>query len=337
MHPPVVVIGANGFLGRYLTRHLARQGREVVAVARSREGWSGDGMFLGWDGRTQGPWSLALEGAEAVVNLAGRSVNCRYHAENRRQIVESRVESTRAVGEAVAACRVPPKVWLNASTATYYRHAEDRPQDEWLGERGAGFSCDVAQAWEDAFHGAPVPAATRKVALRTGMVLANEPGTVFDVLWKLAARGLGGKMGRGSQRVSWIHMEDFLRAVELAVAEPFLDGPVNVTAPAFPTNKELMEVFRGTVGAPFGLPAAKWMLEIGARLMRTETELVLKSRWADPLRLRDAGFAWRFPELELAVADLERRRGLDGFFRPAAPRSLGARGWLPEFRGVGGR
>src|SRR5690606_18706172 len=142
---------------------------------RSRQGWSGDGMFLEWDGRNQGPWSLALEGAGAVINLAGRSVNCRYHKENRRDILESRVISTQAIGRAIAGCRVPPVVWLNASTATYYRHAEDRPQDDWLGEIGSGFSCEVAQAWEDAFFGAHVPPVTRKVAIRAGMVLANEP------------------------------------------------------------------------------------------------------------------------------------------------------------------
>ena len=329
MNPVIVIFGANGFLGRYLSRHFTRQGREVVCIARHREGWSGDGMFLEWDGKSAGPWELALEGAEAVVNLAGRSVDCRYTEENRRIILESRVESTRAIGRAIAGCKVPPKVWLNASTATWYRHAEDRPQDDWLGEPGKGFSCDVARAWEEAFYGAPVPAETRKVAMRIGMVLANEPGTVFDVLQKLTRFGLGGAMGGGNQRVSWIHMEDFLRAVEFLVNDPFLDGTLNVTAPEFPTNRGLMRVFRNAVGMPVGLPATRWMLEIGARLLRTEPELVLKSRWADPVRLRDAGFRWRHAASADAVADLLARRGLLGFFRPANGRSAGAKVWLP--------
>ncbi len=329
MNPVTVIFGANGFLGRYLCRHFTRQGREVVAVARSREGWSGDGMFLEWDGRNPGPWELALEGAEAVINLAGRSVNCRYTAANRRQILESRIDSTRAVGRAVAACKVPPKVWLNAGTATWYRHAEDVPQDDWTGEPGEGFSCDVARAWEEAFYGAPVPAQTRKVALRIGMVLANEEGTVFDVLRKLTALGLGGRMGGGTQRISWIHMEDFLRAVEFVVNDPFLSGTVNVTAPDFPTNEEWMRMFRESVGMPLGLPANAWMLEIGARLLRTETELVLKSRWALPVRLRDEGFRWRYGRAVDAVADLQNRSGLQGFFRPATGRSAGAKVWLP--------
>lgn len=329
MNPVIVIFGANGFLGRYLSRHFTRQGREVVCVARHREGWSGDGMFLEWDGKSAGPWELALEGAEAVINLAGRSVNCRYTEENRRQILESRVDATRAIGRAIAKCQVAPKVWLNSSTATWYRHAEDKAQDDWLGERGEGFSCDVAQAWEEAFYSAPVPAETRKVAMRIGMVLANEPQTVFDVLRKLTACGLGGRMGAGTQRISWIHMEDFLRAVEFLVNDPFLSGTLNVTAPEFPQNREWMKVFRDAVGMPLGLPATQWMLEIGARFMKTETELVLKSRWAEPVRLRDAGFRWRWSRAVDAVADLQARRGLQGFFRAPNGRSAGAKVWLP--------
>ncbi|HSP43541.1 MAG TPA: TIGR01777 family oxidoreductase [Luteolibacter sp.] len=329
MNPVIVIFGANGFLGRYLTRHFSRQGREVVAVARHRGGWSGDGMFLEWDGKSQGPWALALEGAEAVINLSGRSVNCRYNRENRRAILESRVQSTRAIGRAIAGCKVPPKVWLNSATATWYRHAEDRPQDDWLGEPGEGFSCDVARAWEEAFFAASIPAETRKVAMRIGMVLANEPGTVFEKLWQLASCGFGGAMAGGGQRVSWIHMEDFLRAVEFMIADPFLDGTVNVTAPECPTNRELMRTFRDTVGMPLGLPASRWMLRLGARLLQTETELVTKSRWVESVRLRDAGFRWRFPRATDAVADLAPRSGLEGFFRHSASRSVGARVWLP--------
>ena len=329
MNPVIVIFGANGFLGRYLCRHFSRQGKEVVAVARSRQGWSGDGMFLEWDGRTLGPWALALEGAEAVINLAGRNVNCRYDDDRRREILDSRIESTRVIGKAIAACKVPPNVWLNAGTATWYRHAEDKPQDEWLGEPGGGFSCEVAMKWEEAFFGSMVPAATRKVALRIGMVMANEPGTVYQVLTKLTSRGLGGTMGPGTQRVSWIHIGDLLRAVDFLIADAFLTGVFNVTAPDFPDNRRMMAAFRSVVGMPVGLPAARWMLEIGARLMRTETELVLKSRWAAPLRLRDEGFRWRWGQLDHALADLENRRGLEGFFREIGMRATGAKAWLP--------
>jgi uncharacterized protein (TIGR01777 family) len=329
MNPTIVIFGANGFLGRYLCRHFARQGKEVVAIARRRTGWSGDGMFLQWDGKTQGPWALALEGAEAVINLAGSSVNCRYTTANREKILTSRTDATRAIGQAIAACRVAPKVWLNASTATWYRHAEDQPQDDWLGEPGDGFSCEVARAWEDAFFNSNVPPETRKLALRIGMVIANEKETVYHVLTRLAARGLGGAMGNGRQRISWIHMDDFLRAVDFAIGDPFLDGTINVTAPQFPTNREWMAHFRLAAGMPFGLPANQWLLEIGARLLGTETELVLKSRWAQPLRLRDAGFRWHWTDAGKAIANLKNRRGLDGFFHAGERRSIGARGWVP--------
>ncbi|RYD23204.1 MAG: TIGR01777 family protein [Verrucomicrobiaceae bacterium] len=329
MNPVIVIFGANGFIGRYLTRHFARNGKEVVAIARSREGWSGDGMFLEWDGKTLGPWALALEGAEAVINLSGRSVNCRYGEVNRDLIKQSRVDATRVIGEAIAVCKIPPKTWINSSTATWYRHAEDKPQDDWTGDGGKGFSCEVAQAWEDAFFGANVSPETRKVALRIGMVLANEPETVYDVLWKLTARGLGGRMGSGNQHISWIHMEDFLRAVDFVIGDPFLDGIVNVTAPEQPLNRDWMRYFRETVGMPLGLPATRWMLELGAWLMRTETELVLKSRWVQSTRLKDAGFRWRWGKAGAAIADLKGRPGLEGFFRSGAGRSAGARVWLP--------
>lgn len=331
--PVIVIFGANGFLGRYLCRYFKEQGKEVVAIARHREGWSGDGMFLEWDGVNPGPWALSLEAAEAVINLTGSTVNCRYTPANRKKILESRTQSTRAIGEAIRGCRVPPKVWLNASTATWYRHAEDKPQDDWLGEMGDGFSCDVARVWEEEFFGASVPAETRKVALRIGMVLANEPETVFDVLMSLSGKGLGGTMGNGRQRISWIHMEDLLRAVEFIINDPFLDGTLNLTAPEFPTNRDWMRIFRQASGMPIGLPAAKWMLEIGARLLATETELVLKSRWAEPLRLRDAGFRWRWKTAAEAVSDLKARRGLDAFFLATGRRSIGARGWLPATHG----
>ncbi|MGC4015859.1 MAG: TIGR01777 family oxidoreductase [Luteolibacter sp.] len=329
MKPAVVIFGANGFLGRYLARHYAHQGYEVVAIARHKRGWSGDGVFLEWDGRTLGPWALALEGAELVINLAGRSVNCRYNERNRREILDSRIDSTRVIGQAIRGCRVPPKVWMNSSSATYYRDAEDAPQDEWRGEPGEGFSVDVARRWELAFFDEKVPGETRKLALRTGMVLANEPETVFEVLRVLVRAGLGGTMGKGTQRVSWIHIGDFLRAIDFLRHEPFMDGVVNITAPEFPTNAELMRHFREAAGMPIGLPAARWMLELGAKVLRTETELVLKSRWAEPRRLREAGFRWQHGHIVEAIADLRAHEGMEEFFRPIGSRSMGSRAWLP--------
>lgn len=334
MNPQIVIFGANGFMGRYLARHHARQGREVVCVARHREGWSGDGMFLEWNGRSEGPWALALEGAERVINLSGRSVNCRYDAAHRAEILESRVASTRVIGQAIAACRVPPKLWMNASTATWYRHAEDGPQDEWRGEPGEGFSVGIARAWEEEFFAAKLPGETRKVALRSGMVLANEPETVFTVLSGLVRNGLGGRMGKGTQRVAWIHMDDLLAAMDFIAADGFLDGVMNLTAPEAPTNDGLMRAFREQQGMPLGLPAPEWLLRLGALVKRTEPELVLKSRWVDPRRLREAGFRWRWPHLAPALADLAQRAGMEGFFRQPDWRSAGVRVWVPGKKAV---
>lgn len=327
MKGAVVIFGANGFLGRYLTRFFLRQGREVVAVARRRAGVDPNAMFLEWDGRTLGPWALALEGAALVVNLAGRSVDCRYTPRNRQKILKSRTESTTVIGAAIAGVEDPPAVWMNSSTATYYRHAEDRPQDEWSGEPGLGFSVDVATKWEEAFFAARVPGKTRKVALRVGMVLANEPGTVHDVLGRLTRFGLGGSMAGGRQRVSWIHMEDFLSAVQWLEDQPLVDGVINITAPGGVTNSEWMRAFREVKAMPIGLPSAKWMLELGARLLGTESELVMKSRWVKPARLQELGFRWRWPELRTALVDLEAQRGLEQFFTVPSTRAVGARAW----------
>jgi uncharacterized protein (TIGR01777 family) len=337
MKTAVVIFGANGFLGRYLCRHFARQGREVVAIGRHRDGWSGDGMFLEWDGRTPGPWVLALEGAGLVINLAGRSVNCRYDEANRREIMESRVAATRVIGEAIAKCELPPQVWMNAGTATWYRHAEDCAQGEWRGEPGEGFSVNVARKWEEAFFAAKVPGRTRKLALRIGMVLANERDTVFNVLGGLVRRGLGGRMGSGAQRMSWIHMDDFLAIVSRLEADPMADGVYNLTAPHAPTNSEMMRSYREMIGVPIGLPAATWMLRVGAFLMKTERELVLKSRWVEPRRLLDEGFSWRWPDIGPALSDLASRPGLDGFFHVPERRAVGARVWTTSrgFRTAG--
>lgn len=337
MNPQVVIFGANGFLGRYLARHYSRLGREVVCVARRRDGWSGDGMFLEWDGKTMGPWSLALEGADRVINLTGRNViRCR-DAKSRREILRSRLESTRIIGRAIAACRVPPALWMNAGSVEWYDESGSA-QDEWKGERGKGFFQNVAQAAEEEFFAAKVPGVTRKVALRIGMVLANEDETAFRVFRRLVRRGFGGRMGSGKQRVSWIHMDDFLAAIDHIASDPCCDGLVNLVSPDSPTNAEMMRFFREQEGMPIGVPASGWMVQWGARLLGTDADFVLRSRFTDPLRLRESGFRWRWPHLDAALADLDAREGVDGFFRQPERRSAGVRVWVPGRKvAAGGR
>jgi uncharacterized protein (TIGR01777 family) len=259
-------------------------------------------------------WAEELEGAEVLINLAGRSVNCRYTEENRRQILDSRVDPTRALGLAIAQSQHPPRLWMNASTATIYRHSLDREMDELTGELGSAegepstwrFSTDVATAWEQAFFEQPL-AHTRRVALRTAVVMSPEHGGAFDILLALVRRGFGGSAASGEQFVSWIHAVDFVRAIEFLIADQTLDGRVNICAPNPLPNRDFMRALCQAWGALLGLSATHWMLVLGAFVMRTETELVLKSRRVVPRRLTEAGFEFQFPEWPDAAEDLVRR------------------------------
>jgi uncharacterized protein len=308
MNPKKVIIaGGTGFLGRSLSAYLTAHGYEVAILTRSPRAANGIREIV-WDGRTLGDWTRELEGAAAVINLAGRSVNCRYHERNRRLMMESRVHPTRIIGEAVAKSEIPPPVWLNASTATIYKHTFGPPWDE-CGEIGSTreakdeFSIEVATAWERTLDQAQTPL-TRKVAMRTALVLGLEKNSVFPVLRMLTRLGFGGKMGDGGQFVSWVHQTDFCRAVDWLIANDALAGPVNIAAPNSVTNREMMKTFRQICGAPAGLPAARWMLEVGAFVLRTETELVIKSRNVTPRRLIESGFTFQFPRLREAIEDL---------------------------------
>jgi len=302
----IIVAGGAGFLGRLLLRDLGPVTRDWVILTRDPERivpQPENVRVLPWDGRTLGPWARELEGAEALINLAGRTVNCRYHARNRREILDSRTLSTRILGEAIGQCEKPPPAWLNGASATIYRHSIDQPMDEITGEIGTGFSVGICRAWEDALAEKDLPG-TRRVALRAAMVLDEDPDSVFRWLKRIVRLRLGGKMGPGTQYMSWIHGRDFTRAVEWILRSPSMKGAVNLCAPHPVPNAEAMEAFRSAAGVSFGLPATRWMLELGTFLLRTETELVLKSRRVVPQRLLDAGFEFLFPKLEGALCDL---------------------------------
>jgi uncharacterized protein len=309
----VVIIGGSGQIGQVLARHFNSEGIAVAVVARHNQ--PAPWPTITWDGLHQGEWAKELNGADVVINLAGRSVNCRYNQANRRAIMESRVVSTRLLGEAIAQAPQPPKLWMNASTATIYRHALDRPMDEIDGEIGGSepglpsawrFSYDVAISWERTFFAAATPH-TRKIALRSAITLSPDRGGVFDTLLTLVRLGLGGTAGSGKQYVSWVHDVDFVRAVDFLIARPDLDGCVNIASPNPLANRDFMAGLRQAYGAPIGLPAMTWMLEIGAVFLRTETELILKSRRVVPRRLGDAGFAFQFPDWSSAAVDLVKR------------------------------
>jgi len=308
----IVIPGGSGQVGTVLARAFHGDGHDVVVLSRRPEKrpW----RVVEWDGSTLGDWSREIDNAAVVINLAGRSVNCRYNAANRRQMIESRVQSTRVVGQAIAQVLQPPRVWLQASTATIYAHRVDAANDEATGILGGDepdapdswrFSIDVARAWERTFDEASTPH-TRKVALRSAMTMSPDAGGVFDTLMRLVKRGLGGRAGDGRQYVSWIHAEDFVRAIRWLIDHEEVAGIVNVASPNPLSNAEFMRTLRRVSDAAIGLPAARWMLEIGAVFMRTETELILKSRRVIPARLLELGFTFKFPVWQDAARDLVR-------------------------------
>jgi len=304
--------GGTGQVGTLLARAFVGDGHEVVVLSRhpARAPW----RVVAWDARSLGPWTSEIDGADVVINLAGRNVNCRYTPENRRAIMDSRVASTRIVGQAIAQCAEPPKVWLQASTATIYSHRFDAPNDDATGIIGGHepaapadwrFSIEVATAWEAASNETALPR-TRLVLLRAAMVMSADAGGIFAMLLRLARLGLGGPVAGGRQYVSWIHAQDFVRVIYWLIERGELSGPVNVAAPHPLPYRDFMRVLRRAAGMPIGLPATRWMLALGTWALRTESELVLKSRRVVPSRLLESGFRFDYPEWTSAATNLVR-------------------------------
>ncbi|MFX3626015.1 MAG: TIGR01777 family oxidoreductase [bacterium] len=299
-HKKIVIAAANGYLGKILAKYFTNKGFEVIGLCRKQTILENAECVL-WDGKSLGNWAKELEGATALINLAGKSVDCRYTDENKQLILSSRVESTKVLGEAVSNCINPPKVWLNSSSATIYRHAEDRNMDEDTGEIGGGFSVDVCKTWEHTFFGCNTPQ-IRKVAMRISFVLGNDGGA-YPTLKKLVKLGLGGKMGQGTQYISWIHEKDFCKAVEFLIGNK-VEGAVNLSSPNPVQNRTFMGAMRKRYNIPFGMPQPKWLLEFGAKIIKTETELTLKSRRVVSKRLADRGFEFKHEKLDDALKNL---------------------------------
>lgn len=313
----IIIPGGSGQVGQILCRSFARDGHDVVVLScsTSRQWTNTPWRIVPWNARSLGAWVNDIDGADVVINLAGRNVNCRYNAANRREIMDSRIESTHIVGEAIAGASKPPRIWLQASTATIYAHRYDSPNSEFNGIIGGTeadvpdtwrFSIDVATSWEQAANEI-VTLNTRKVLMRSAITLSPDPDGIFDVLAGLARKGLGGRSGNGRQYISWIHEVDFVRAVHWLIDHDELDGPVNLASPNPLPNAQFMRDLRRAMNIRIGLPATKWMLELGAMLMRTETELILKSRRVIPTRLLQSGFEFEFPNWREAAAELFRR------------------------------
>ncbi|HTN39081.1 MAG TPA: TIGR01777 family oxidoreductase [Arachidicoccus sp.] len=292
MQKKIVLAGGTGFIGRYLQKAYGDLGYETIIISRRKEHiqWSNAAAI-----------TKALENAAVLINLAGKSVDCRYTQKNKALIFSSREETTRKLGEALLRCKQPPPVWINSSTATIYRNAEDRPMTEAEGEIGSGFSVEVGKAWEKSFFSFSLPA-TRQVALRIAIVLGKEGGALVPYT-RLARFGLGGPQGNGREMFSWIHIKDMFGIVRFVETHP-LEGIFNASSPTPVQNKEFMHTLRSQVHMPIGLPLPVSLLKVGAFIIGTSTELLLKSRWVIPEKLLAAGFKFEFPEIKDALADL---------------------------------
>lgn len=289
----VVLAGGTGFIGEYLKRKFKELGYEIKIISRQKQ-------HISWEDKVS--IVEALENAELLINLAGKSVNCRYNEANKNEIMNSRIRTTTILGESLQVCSTPPKLWINSSTATIYRHAQDRPMTEEDGEIGSGFSVDVATNWEKTFFSFELPN-TRQVALRIAIVLGKDGG-VMTPYRNLVRFGLGGNQGNGRQKFSWIHVEDLFRIILFIKERKDLSGVFNCSSPEPISNYEFMSTLRKTMGIRFGLPSPKWMLEIGSMVIKTETELVLKSRWVLPERLQREGYKFTYPTIEKTLMEI---------------------------------
>ncbi len=318
----IIIAGGTGFIGQslaeyfgsdnqivILTRGLAQTVNNNFGVTTLPEAVKNNVRLVQWNGKDAGPWCKEINGADLVVNLTGKSVNCRYTKKSKQEIFDSRTDATKAIGQAIRQAIAPPALWVNAASATIYRHATDKPQDEHTGEIKNDFSVQVCKRWEQTFLDEAAPT-TRKVALRIAITLGN--GGVMVPYLNLCKFGLGGHQGSGKQMYSWVHVEDICRAIEFMFNQPTMAGVYNVSSPNPVTNKTFMQTLRTATHQAFGLPAYTWMLKIGAAIIGTETELLLKSRWVVPTKLQEAGFVFKYPNLDGAfkeiIAKLPRKK-----------------------------
>ncbi|MGJ8666846.1 MAG: TIGR01777 family oxidoreductase [Patiriisocius sp.] len=298
----IIIAGGTGYLGQVLIDYFKNKTEHIYILSRNIKEDYENVTHLLWDAKNLGDWINVFENANVLINLTGKSVDCRYNAKNKNLILSSRVDSTNVLGKAIEQCENPPRIWLNSSTATIYRHSLEKQMDEVSGELGDGFSVNVAKAWEQIFFGFKLRK-TRQVAMRTSIVFGN-CGGAFEPIKTLVKIGMGGKQGPGNQKVSFIHEVDFARSIEFIIANEIIEGVINIVSPTPTTNKELMQTLRKQLNVPFGIPMPKMLLEIGAVIIKTETELILKSRNVIPTKLHNYGFKFKFPTLSQTISNL---------------------------------
>ncbi|MDI3318938.1 TIGR01777 family oxidoreductase [Pinibacter soli] len=307
----IIVAVGTGFIGQRLAKYFC-ENNQIVILTRQLPDPQNNAYqssliyhpnieYVKWDGKNLGTWALSFMNADVVINLAGKSVNCRYNKKNKKEIFDSRTDATKAIGEAIRTIHNSPTLWINAASATIYRHAEDRPQDEYTGEHHNDFSVQVCKLWEKTFYEEKTPQ-TRKVALRMAITLGD--GGVMIPYFNLLKFGLGGRQGNGNQMYSWVHIEDVCRSIDWICNHPEMNGTYNISSPFPVRNNEFMQTLRKVSGHVIGLPAFKWMLRIGAKLIGTETELILKSRWVVPAKMLESGFEFKYAELKPALENI---------------------------------
>lgn len=304
MSQKILIPGGSGFLGRYLGKFFIPKGYEIYILSRGKAKVEDQMNFVHWDGETLGDWAVLMEEIDIVINMAGRTVNCRYTEENKRQILESRLHSTRVLGEAIQKAKNPPKIWFNSSSATIYQDTRGTTpaNDEYEGKIGDDFSMGVCKQWEKVFNEAQMPH-TRKIILRTAITLGMEGGALPPLV-NMAKWGLGGTQAGGQQFVSWLHVEDFALIIDFLIQREKAEGVYNAAAPNPMLNQDFMRTLRKACGRSFGLPLMTWMLKLGAIMIKTETELLLKSRKVVSKRLEDEGFKFKYPTLKEALDDI---------------------------------
>ncbi len=310
----IILAGGTGFIGQEMIKYFGPANHITVLTRQQRNTHNNRNhysslsteeqqkvKYVQWDGKTVTDWGKELEGADIIINLAGRTVNCRYTEKNKAEILNSRTDAVKAIGNALQQCKAVPALWINASSATIYRHATDQPQDEYSTGFQDGFSVQVRKLWEKSFFEQPIPQ-TRKVALRMAITLG--PGGVLIPYFNLLKFGLGGRQGSGKQMYSWVHIEDTCRMIEWIAAHENLNGVYNCSSPNPVTNNEFMQTLKKVTGTKFGLPAFEWMLKAGAAMIGTETELILKSRWVLPTKIAATGFQFKYPLLKEAMTHI---------------------------------
>lgn len=294
----IIIAGGSGFLGQVLETYFSKKGYAIKVLTRNPKR---DNDIL-WNAKDLGDWTKHLENSETLINLTGKSVDCRYTESNKKEIYNSRIDSTNLLGLAINLCEIPPKTWINSSTATIYKHSLSKQMTEKNGDIGDDFSMDIAKSWEKTFYEITTPK-TRKIALRSSIVMGKKGGALIP-LKRLTKFGLGGKQASGLQKVSWIHELDFARSIEFLMNRNDLKGNFNLSVRKPTDNKTLMKTLRRTMNIPIGVSHPSWLLKLGARLIGTETELVLKSRNVIPERLLNNGFDFMYEDIDLALYDL---------------------------------